>query len=521
MTTQTNKIRISRKQLEAMDQEQLFKFTNELQRLSAANANKRLDYYLENAHDAQMQFHKAPHRWRAFLAGNRVGKSLAGTVELIWRCLGIHPFQKCSVPIKCCVIAQDFENHVKNILEPKLLEWAPPGSIKKIERHQSGALKRVFWTTGSIIDYYSHDQDIKVFEGSDYDVAWADEPPPKKIHDAVWRGLTDRGGVLFITGTPLTEPWLYQEWQKSQNDPDGIRWSIFVDSYINAKNLGQGDEALGRKRVDEMAAMYDEDEREARINGKFIQLRGLVFKSWDRKLHLLDPFEWPREWPIIETIDPHPRKPWAIGWIGLAPNGARILLKSSKIEGVVDEVASEMILCRQNLNIELNVRPRLTRCIIDNYASAPLMSRSNTDPTARRVSIREELNNLIGPPGAGGPTLEVAPKNISQKIETLKGWLAIKEWPDGSKRPTFYVFDNAENQIFVDEIENYIWDTYRGRIRTGFKDTPKKTNDDILDAVMQVGLTLGAETGQEYGVFNMTQRGGGHGTERSRFFATI
>lgn len=516
-----SKIQIKRSQIDGMSQEELFKFTAQLQKLSEANANKRLEFYLENAHDAQLQFHKSPFRWRAFFAGNRGGKSTSGTVELIWRCLGTHPFQKCSVPIKSCVIAQDFENHVKNILEPKLMEWAPPGSIKKIERHQSGALKRVYWTTGSITDYYSHDQDIKVFEGSDYDVAWPDEPPPKKIHDAVWRGLTDRGGCMFITGTPLTEPWLYQEWQKSQNDPDGIRWSIFVDSYSNAKNLGQGDEALGRKRVDEMAAMYDDDEKEARVYGKFIQLRGMVFKTWSRQLHLIDPFEWPREWPIVETIDPHPRKPWAIGWIGLAENGARILLKSSKIEGVVDEVASEIVMCRQNLGIEMNARPRIIRCIIDNYASAPLMSRSNTDPTARRLSIREELNNLIGPPGAGGPTVEVAPKNIAQKIETLKGWLAAKEWADGRKLPTFFVIDNADNQIFVDEIENYIWDTYRGRVRSGFKDTPKKSNDDILDAVMQVCLTLKADAGREYEVFNMTERGGGHGKIGSRLFTAL
>jgi hypothetical protein len=57
----------------------------------------------------------------------------------------------------------------------------------------------------------------------------------------------------------------------------------------------------------------------------------------------------------------------------------------------------------------------------------------------------------------------------------------------------FYAMDTNENKRFVHEIENYVWDTKRGGLLNGLKDQPKKIDDDILDAIMQVILTLPKE----------------------------
>ena len=149
---------------------------------------------------------------------------------------------------------QDFENAAKNILEVKLNEWCPKGEIEKLERNQIGAIRKIYFRNGSTIDVLSHDQDIKVFEGSDYDFAHFDEPPPRKIYTAVWRGLTDRGGIMFVTATPLSSPWMYNEYMKAvEGDP--LRWFVFVQTKDNAKNIGEGDVELGLKRIDEFASL--------------------------------------------------------------------------------------------------------------------------------------------------------------------------------------------------------------------------------------------------------------------------
>jgi hypothetical protein len=480
----TKKIRVKRSDLLNQSGHELVSLIRKLQEVDQSQKQKSLDNYLSTAHLGQLAFHKAQKRIRLVFSGNRWGKSTAGVVEMHWTLSGRHPFRKAAIPKKGLIIATDFENHVKNVIEPKMTQWAPPGMITKVDRNQQGAARRFYYSCGSICDVVSQDQDTDVFESADYDIAWADEPLPRHIFNAVWRGLTDRGGYFYFTGTPITEPWLYQEFKKAQ-EGDELRWAVFGNTIENAQNIGEGDAELGKKRVEEFAAMLDPEERLARLEGQFLQMQGLVFKNWKRETHLIAPFSWPADWQIIESIDPHPRKPWGYAAIGLTPNKRKILLYSELIEGVIDEVAQGIIAARESLDIEHGRKPKIIRTLIDNYASAPLMSRSNTDPTARRKSIREELEDLIGA-RYGGVPVTVAPKDVKQKIDIMKRWLHKPD--DGD--PEFFVFDTAENERFVWEIENYIWDAKRGMLRNGLKDQPRKIDDDLIDCVMQVALTL-------------------------------
>lgn len=476
--------KIRRSELEKLSAFELAALVAKMQELDVAQKARSLDSYMETAHEDQHAFHSTQERIRYFLGGNRSGKTTAGTVEALWCLLGRHPFRKLRLPLKAAVVVQDFENHCKNILEPKINQWAPTGAIVHTDRNQTGALRKVGFMGGSILDILSHDQDKKVFEGGDYDFVWFDEPPPRWLFTAMWRGLTDRGGFAYITATPLVSPWLYQEIKLAeQGDP--LRWFRYVDIDKNAKNLGEGDIELGKKRISEFAALLDPEEREARLHGRFVHMQGLIFKSWQRKHHYIPEFEWPVNWPIIESIDPHPHKPYGISWIGLAENGAKILLRSGLYQGVIEEIGSQILYERSQISISGDNKPRITRCLIDNYASVPLWQKSNTEPTARRLSVREELENIIGPRG-GGPRVEVAPKNVRGKIDIFKQWLHIGD----NGKSDFYIFDIPENERFVYEIENYIWDSKRGGVYQGLKDAPLKKDDDILDTVMQVALTI-------------------------------
>ncbi len=460
--------------------------------LKRAHEYQKQEKYLENAHDGQLQFHKCTSRIRWALAGNRGGKSTAGANEAIWLATGTHPYIKMRVPNKGLIVIPDFENHGKNILEPKLNEWLNwDQHVAKVERHQGGALKKIILKIGSTIDVLSHDQKAIVFEGSDHDWGWFDEPPSEKTYRAVWRGMTDRGGRMFMTATPLASPWMFKEAQKIKAEPNGIATLIEFKPYCNVKNIGEGDVALGRKRLDELYSQYDEQELLARRDGQFIQLHGLIFQGWDRSKHLIRDFNIPKNWPIYESIDPHPQKPWAVTWTAIAPNGSKILLKSQYIVGGIDEVADGILFARANLPIEEGLQPRIARTLIDNASSVPTWSRSFTDPTARRISVRDELNNLIGP-RAGGPTVEVAPKNVQQKIDLFKRWLVVR-LRGGKDRADFYVLDNEDNELFVDEIEQYVWAKFKAGDNEGdFKMQPVKKKDDLIDTVLQVALTIGS-----------------------------
>jgi len=64
-----------------------------------------------------------------------------------------------------------------------------------------------------------------------------------------------------------------------------------------------------------LKTITDPDEREAREEGKWKHLSGLVYKELDREKHLYDDFKIPRDWMRIEAVDPADSKPtrWVFG----------------------------------------------------------------------------------------------------------------------------------------------------------------------------------------------------------------
>jgi len=484
--TATPDIALTREDLEKLSDDELRKIARKMQDHEEVISYAKGDIYLENAHQKQIDFHKAPNRVRIFFGGNRSGKTTAGVNEMRWLLEGSHPHRPFRTPIKACIVCQDFSTHARDIILPKIKEWFPPGMIVRTERNQAGIEAKMYCKNGSVLDIKSHDQDIKVFEGSDYDVVWFDEPPPEAIFKALWRGLTDRRGIAFFTGTPITEPWMYDLYQKAAAEQNkGMYWSTFAEIHENVVNLGEGDAAEGARRISEFLEALDPDEREAREKGRFLHMRGLIFKHWNRKTHLVNPFDWPARWPIMISLDPHPRKPWGLSFVGLSSGGYKFLLSSYLVEGVVEDVAEEILRAKDEIELDGPGRPRILSCWIDNYANVESMIKRST-------TITEELNSLVCP---AVPRFRAAPKNVAEKIDIFKTWLKVNESKFGPK-PGFMAFDNSENRKFIYEIEHYVWASRKGADRNKLRDVPEKENDDILDSIMQLALVLDSKKGK-------------------------
>jgi phage terminase large subunit-like protein len=480
-------VELSRDALERMSQEDLVLLAKKLKEHEQTTKYAKGDIYLKRAHAKQIEFHKAPNRVRVFFGGNRSGKTTAGTNEMRWLLEGTHPHRPFRVPIKACIVVQDFQTHAKDIINPKIEEWFPPNLIVATDTNQAKAIVHYKMRNGSTLDVKSHEQDLKVFEGSDYDVVWFDEPPPEAIFKALWRGLTDRRGIAYFTGTPLTEPWLYDLHQKAvAEDNKGMYWTIFSSIHENVINIGEGNVEEGKVRIKEFLEALDPDEREAREKGHFLHMRGLIFKSWRRSHHLISAFKWPTKWPVLISLDPHPRKPWALSFLGLSPAGYRFLIASYKIDGVVEDVAEQLLTAKNEIPLDGPGQPRIHSCWIDNYASVESMIKRST-------TIIEELNRLVTPTV---PRFRPAPKNVEEKINIFKSWLKVNDTKYGP-RPGFMVFDVPENREFIREIEHYVWASQRGARRALLKNTPEKENDDILDTVMQLALVLDSKKRQD------------------------
>ncbi len=64
-----------------------------------------------------------------------------------------------------------------------------------------------------------------------------------------------------------------------------------------------------------LKTITDNDEREAREEGKWKHLSGMVYKELDRGEHIYGDFTIPRDWMRIEIVDPHDVRPtrWLFG----------------------------------------------------------------------------------------------------------------------------------------------------------------------------------------------------------------
>lgn len=179
-----------------------------------------------HAYDKAMQFFAAGGAYseRAFMAANRVGKTLSGAYETVCHLTGIYPewwtgkrFARPTSGWACGNTAQK----CKEIVQAKLLgtpgvpsllgTGMVPGDlivgVPSKKRGVADAIETVFvrHVSGglSMLTFKSYDQGRESFEGTEQDFIWLDEEPPEDIYaECLMRTMTT-SGVVFLTFTPL------------------------------------------------------------------------------------------------------------------------------------------------------------------------------------------------------------------------------------------------------------------------------------------------------------------------------
>lgn len=182
--------------------------------------------YQRELYGKHLEFFRAGkyHKERLFMAGNRVGKTIAGGGEMTYHLTGEYPhwwegrtFDK---PITA-LAAGDTSQTTRDIIQSKLL-----GGLWNTDEFGSGLIPRdklgkptpargvanlyeeinVSHASGgtSRLMLRSYDQGRRIFQGTEQDVVWLDEEVPKDVYDeALIRTMTTRG-IVMMTFTPLS-----------------------------------------------------------------------------------------------------------------------------------------------------------------------------------------------------------------------------------------------------------------------------------------------------------------------------
>jgi len=374
-----------------------------------------------------------------FTGGNRMGKTTLGTILGLSVMFGYWLWNGQKIdsihdgPRKVRYIGQDWESHIKAVVEPELLKWWPKN--RQVERKKNNQGVYAYWKdvkTKSELIVMSNKQDSGTHEGDNMDLAIFDEPPKRDIWIANSRGLVDRRGKAFFAMTLLKEAWVHREIIKRLDEkglPDKRVFNVVGKTY---DNIGYG---LTQEGVEQFARTLKPDEIEARLDGKPSYLSGLIFAKFNRETHVKERFKIPLDWPVDVSIDYHPRKPirWQI--VATDPKDRKWVIFEFNQPGNYKYATEELIRIIKYNSL------RVENIVCDPLAKGDPNSDLNEEDTFTKIS------NILYPYGY---YLLTANKDENGGI-TMINELLITE----TGEPSIFIFRDCPETI--QHVEDWMW----------------------------------------------------------------
>ena len=414
-----------------------------------------------------------------FSAANGVGKTCVAAnivAHLLWgkeseNGYFNHPLYKDFPFPKKGRIVSDPENLKINLI-PTLKDWFPEGRYKS---RKSGKQYESNWSTdtGWEFDIMSYEQDAKEFESATLGWAWFDEPPPEAIFKATVSRMR-KGGIIFISETPLYAAWLYDHIIANPDKDLATKGQrVYIEADVEAACKQHGIRGhLEHEHIERMIAEYSEEEKQARVYGKFQHLIGLRFKAFSRNVHVIRPFNINfKDYSVYEALDPHPRNPDALIWLAVDRKGRKFIVDELwlKCQGGTDELAQRIKEKAANYRIERRI----------------------IDPSAF-IEDQHSQRSLQGILSERGLSYIEASKLRTMSDRRIEDALAfqkinLNDHEEFVKAPELYIFDNCQRTIY--EFEHLRWDEWKGKTAEN-KDQKEKTVDKDDHMIENIGRIL-------------------------------
>ncbi len=412
-------------------------------------------------HKKQIAFHKCKKRNRWVFGGNRSGKTECGAAECIWMLRGNHPYRKNRANVFgwCVSLSQQVQ---RDVAQSKILHYLPKSWIADItmlsgrkDSPSSGVIdqikiKNVFGGI-STLGFKSCDQGREKFQGSSLDFVWFDEEPPRDVYEECVMRVMDKKGDIFGTMTPLKGmTFIYNEIYLNRRGNPEV-WYETVNWEDNP--------FLPKSEVRYMEAALSSDALDSRKYGRFSAGAGLVYPEFDESVHVIPPFDVPREWQEIISIDPGLNNPLSAHWYCVDWDGNVYAVAEHFAAGRdADYHAAEIRRISAELGWKTDGRGRLC-ALIDSAADQRTLSgvKSVAELFAERgILVNTRVN-----------------KDVFSGITRVKSFLKR-----GNGEADLYIFDRCVNMIR--EFKSYFW---------AEGDRPVKRGDHCMDELRYFIMT--------------------------------
>jgi len=394
--------------------------------------------------DVQRDFHKSDRDFRWFFGGNQSGKTHSNMMDLALMVTNLHPTKKIKNGLFWACI-ESWEQ-VRDILwTENLQKFIPSHLISNIMYGQDKVPRKVLLKNGNMIEFKAFNQGREQFQARAIDGCHCDEQCHHDflgIFNEIQARLIAKGGYIAWSMTPILPQLDLEERIEDLPDTDEV---FYADLNSNRKSKGG---YIFDERIDNLIAEWPKEVQATRVKGLFASFYGAVYKTFNRSIHTIKPFEIPDEWPRWRGFDFGFTNPFACLWMAKDKDDNWYVYREYyKAKTVIGE------------HIEYVIKHSAG----ENYQC------SWADP--------ENAENRKAMKDAGIVT-RPARKNISQGIEIVQSKLKVKE--DG--KPSLFIFNTCRNTCR--EMAAYHYP--KGTVSTNPKDVPLAKNDHTCDTLRYV-----------------------------------
>jgi len=307
------------------------------------------------------------------------------------------------------------------------------------------AYHRLFHSdNGWLGEVMTYEQEVSAFEGKTRGVNIFVEPPPRAIFNACI-ARQRMGGLNILDMTPLTRSaWIKDEivdvpFVEINGQQYGRAICLHADIEDNCAEHGING-LLNHSDILQMVSRYDAEEVEARAHGQFMHLSGRVYKTYSKETHEINELAGyhmemlsKKRYTLYNIVDPHDRKPFAIGWYAVLPNDDVICLAEYPDTPFHKILTSDL-------------QPT-------DYAG---IIRATETELGKAADVRLIDPNFGNAPKLGGDTIKQAFEKfnlyyLDPPDKLNEGHILVRSLlgnPNGGIRPKFYVMSHCFNHSF-------------------------------------------------------------------------
>jgi phage terminase large subunit-like protein len=300
--------------------------------------------YSYTPHPKQKIFHSSEAEEKLLIGGNRSGKTVSNVVECIWRLTKTHPFRPdlnaIKEPIRGRIVTVSLKEGLQKIVLPMFKKWMPKKYLinRSWDRSYNKEERTLYLADGSFIEFMTYEQDLEKFAGTSRHFVSFDEEPPMLIWQECLMRLIDTDGDWWISMTPVEGlTWIfdmiYKPWEEGKRPETLV---VKVSMHDNPHLTTRGKEKI-------LKNVTDDEDRQAREEGSFVEVKGLVYKDFSEQLHVRPAFTLKKDMKIWTSLDTGWRHPAAWLWHAVLPTGHivtfhEIVESERTIESLADEV---------------------------------------------------------------------------------------------------------------------------------------------------------------------------------------